>query len=91
MDESKRPTGFVPEPDLQGIQPLIFEADEEKRSNGSKPNRHLRRQKDRRGRRMDGVGSAVGRDGRDRNLEPHELTQSGQRPPYRRGRVRFGS
>ncbi|XP_010548289.1 PREDICTED: uncharacterized protein LOC104819751 [Tarenaya hassleriana] len=25
MDESKRPAGFVPEPDLQGIQPLPYE------------------------------------------------------------------
>lgn len=25
MDESKRPVGFIPEPDLQGIKPLPYE------------------------------------------------------------------
>lgn len=30
MDESKRPDGFVPEPDLQNIQPLNFASDDSK-------------------------------------------------------------
>ncbi|XP_054818588.1 RNA demethylase ALKBH9B-like isoform X2 [Prosopis cineraria] len=79
MDVSKRPIGYVPEPDLQGIQPLAFE---EKRSNGSRHNRR------RRGRRNDAMGPAIGR---DRNLEPHELTQSAQRSSSRQSRGRPGS
>ncbi|KAF7817327.1 RNA demethylase ALKBH5 [Senna tora] len=75
MDVSKRPRDYVPEPDLQGIQPLIFEADKDKRSNGSKPYRNMKKHRDRRG------GSAGGR---DRNWEPREFTQ---RPPHRRNRV----
>lgn len=33
MDESKWPIGFVPEPDLQGLQPLSYEEDRSKHSN----------------------------------------------------------
>lgn len=77
MDESKRPAGYVPEPDLQGIQPLIYEVDAEKRSNGPKPNSYVKRQKDGRNSRMDAaVGSAIENDG---YLEPHEVTPSSQR------------
>ncbi|XAR73782.1 hypothetical protein NMG60_11007868 [Bertholletia excelsa] len=32
MDEPKRPAGFVPEPDLQGLQPLPYEIDRAKSS-----------------------------------------------------------
>ncbi|KAM7251860.1 hypothetical protein ACFE04_023743 [Oxalis oulophora] len=35
MDESKRPQGFIPEPDLQGIVPLSYEA--EKKTDGLLP------------------------------------------------------
>lgn len=88
MDVSKRPMGYVPEPDLQGIQPLVFEPNLEKRFGESKPNRHnTRRQRDRRGRRMDAAGPAVGR---DRNFEPREVTHGAQGPPNRRYRGRFG-
>ncbi|KAF7830393.1 RNA demethylase ALKBH9B-like [Senna tora] len=45
MDVSKRPTRYVPEPDLQGIQPLAYEVDPEKRPNGSKPNGYDRNDK----------------------------------------------
>ncbi|RAL49250.1 hypothetical protein DM860_018123 [Cuscuta australis] len=31
MDESKRPHGYVPEPDLQGIRPMLCEADQPKK------------------------------------------------------------
>lgn len=31
MDESKRPHGYVPEPDLQEIQPILYEADQPKK------------------------------------------------------------
>ncbi|KAJ9564482.1 hypothetical protein OSB04_000448 [Centaurea solstitialis] len=30
MDESKWPVGFIPEPDLQGLEPLVYEADKPK-------------------------------------------------------------
>ncbi|XP_076939792.1 RNA demethylase ALKBH9B-like [Bidens hawaiensis] len=30
MDESKHPVGFVPEPDLQGVKPLVYESDKPK-------------------------------------------------------------
>ncbi|XP_057499795.1 RNA demethylase ALKBH9B-like isoform X1 [Actinidia eriantha] len=36
MDESKRPIGFLPEPDLQGLQPLSYETEPSKRSTPSK-------------------------------------------------------
>ncbi|XP_028777374.1 RNA demethylase ALKBH9B-like [Neltuma alba] len=84
MDASKRPIGYVPEPDLQGIQPLVFE---EKRSNGSRSHRHMKKP-NRRGRRNDAMGPATGR---DRNFEPHELTHSAQRPSNRQSRGRLGS
>ncbi|KAF1859455.1 hypothetical protein Lal_00010039 [Lupinus albus] len=34
MDESKRPIDHVPEPHLQGIQPLVYEVEREKWSTG---------------------------------------------------------
>ncbi|XP_024975125.1 RNA demethylase ALKBH5 isoform X2 [Cynara cardunculus var. scolymus] len=30
MDESKWPNGFIPEPDLQGLEPLVYESDKPK-------------------------------------------------------------
>ncbi|KAK4274518.1 hypothetical protein QN277_017725 [Acacia crassicarpa] len=86
MDDSKRPMGYVPEPDLQGVQPLVFE---EKRSNGSRPYRHMRGKQNRRGggRRNDAMGPAFGR---DRNSDPHESPQSAQRPSNRQSRGRVG-
>ncbi|KAK1439196.1 hypothetical protein QVD17_05012 [Tagetes erecta] len=40
MDELKWPAGFIPEPDLQGIEPLVYESDKPKGgSNPYKPNR----------------------------------------------------
>ncbi|MCI97592.1 hypothetical protein A2U01_0118893, partial [Trifolium medium] len=29
MKESKRPSGYIPEPDLEGIQPLVYEVQQE--------------------------------------------------------------
>ncbi|KAJ8545747.1 hypothetical protein K7X08_018330 [Anisodus acutangulus] len=37
MDESKRPTEYVSEHDLQGLQPLSYEADTQKKSSSSRP------------------------------------------------------
>ncbi|GMJ07887.1 hypothetical protein like AT2G17970 [Hibiscus trionum] len=45
MDESKRPIGYAPEPDLQGIEPLCYEEEKSKRiitSPKSEP--HVKRQ-----------------------------------------------
>ncbi|CAN1122526.1 RNA demethylase ALKBH9B [Linum perenne] len=44
MDEKKWPFGFVPEPDLQGIEPLAFEAVKTNGSNSPKSEPHTRRQ-----------------------------------------------
>lgn len=43
MDESKRPIGYLPEPDLQGLQPLSYEMDRQKISNPQKQERHMNR------------------------------------------------
>ncbi|OMO57057.1 Oxoglutarate/iron-dependent dioxygenase [Corchorus capsularis] len=44
MDESKRPTGYAPEPDLQGIEPLSYDAEKPKRLNSPKSDHHVKRQ-----------------------------------------------
>ncbi|KAF8392665.1 hypothetical protein HHK36_023014 [Tetracentron sinense] len=44
MDEAKRPAGFVPEPDLQGLQPLPYDMDKSNRFNPSKSQRQINRQ-----------------------------------------------
>lgn len=44
MDESKWPTGFVPEPDLQGLQPLSYEEEGSKHSKTLKSNIPMNRQ-----------------------------------------------
>ncbi|XP_027330749.1 RNA demethylase ALKBH9B-like isoform X2 [Abrus precatorius] len=89
MDVSKRPNGYVPEPDLQGIQPLVYEFEQEKKSSGHRPNRHLKRHnKDRRGGRNDAMGSATRS---DRFVEPRESNQSSPRPANRWSRVKPGS
>jgi len=57
MEESKRPFGYVPEPDLQEIQPLAYEeVEQEKKSGGHRPGRNTRRYRDRRGGRNDPMG-----------------------------------
>ena len=43
MDESKRPIGYLPEPDLQGLQPVSYEMDRSKISNPQKPERRMNR------------------------------------------------
>lgn len=43
MDEAKRPISFVPEPDLQGLQPLSYEVDKSKRSTPAKKQRPMYR------------------------------------------------
>ena len=88
MDESKRPIGYVAEPDLQGIQPLVYEVEKEKRTNGPRPNRYMRRQKERTGVRMDAMGYA---NGKERYLEPREFTPNPQRSANRQSWERRGT
>lgn len=81
MDESKRPFGYVPEPDLQGIQPLTYEVEQEKKSGGHRSSgRHVRRQRGRGGGRNDAMGFASRNDRfsehRDSN---HNTPRSGNR------------
>lgn len=55
MDESKWPAGFIPEPDLQGIEPLVYESDKPKGgSNHYKPSRPSNRPSVRRDDKNDG-------------------------------------
>ncbi|KAM1156202.1 hypothetical protein ACFX13_027582 [Malus domestica] len=44
MDETKRPNGYVPEPDLQDLQPLSFEEDKKTRLNSPRSQPQMRRQ-----------------------------------------------
>lgn len=43
MDERKRPRGFVPEPDLQGIQPLTYDLNKPERDRFRKPQSNTNR------------------------------------------------
>ncbi|KAM7263376.1 hypothetical protein ACFE04_001059 [Oxalis oulophora] len=51
MDESKRPNGFVPEPDLQGILPLSYDVEKTNGLNTPNSEYHSRRHPYRRGAR----------------------------------------
>ncbi|XP_028104364.1 RNA demethylase ALKBH9B-like [Camellia sinensis] len=61
MDESKRPIGFVPEPDLQGLQPISYETDRSKRPTLSKSKRTVNRQPARREDSRDKARRSAGR------------------------------
>ncbi|XP_038723233.1 RNA demethylase ALKBH9B-like isoform X2 [Tripterygium wilfordii] len=81
MDESKRPIGFVPEPDLQGIQPLSYETGKVKRLDSPKSHSRIKRQPFRREGKMEGRGFS------QRSYtqpEPHYLTRTRQGPIYKR-------
>nr|GMD51476.1 RNA demethylase ALKBH5-like [Ipomoea batatas] len=81
MDESKRPVGFVPEPDLQGLEPLSYEADRSRKSKDVYSRRSMRKQAVRREENMDKLkGSA------ERSSEPRYSGRSRQRP-VNRGRT----
>ncbi|KAF5745507.1 2-oxoglutarate and Fe(II)-dependent oxygenase superfamily protein isoform 1 [Tripterygium wilfordii] len=69
MDESKRPIWFVPEPDLQGIQPLSYETDKERRFDSSNSDDRTRRQPFRR---------------HSTQSEPHYSTRTRQGPIHKR-------
>ncbi|XP_031116409.1 RNA demethylase ALKBH9B-like isoform X1 [Ipomoea triloba] len=81
MDESKRPVGFVPEPDLQGLEPLSYEADRSRKSKDVYSRRSMRKQAVRREENMDKLkGSA------ERSSEPRYSGRNRQRP-VNRGRT----
>lgn len=42
MDESKRPQGYVSEPDLEGLQPLPYGRERNKKLNSSSPRRYVK-------------------------------------------------
>lgn len=46
MDESKWPLGFVPEPDLQGLEPLSYDTDKPKTASNQSSNRQPSRRDD---------------------------------------------
>ncbi|KAG6645583.1 hypothetical protein I3843_08G126300 [Carya illinoinensis] len=80
MDESKRPIGYVEEPDLLGIQPLPYQVvEKEKRLNAPKPDPYMK-QSYRRPVNMESRGSA---EGSDTYRRPRE---SSWRPVYTRSR-----
>lgn len=67
MDESKRPSDYAPEPDLQGIKPLSYEDEKTNKLSSPKSERHTKRQSNRRGGNTDARGFG-GRS--DPRLEP---------------------
>lgn len=80
MDENKRPHGYMPEPDLQGLEPLCY--DTETKDNSS-PNQHSGRQTNRRGYKPD-----------SRRFEEPRYSSHNQHGPSRGGfrtRVNRGS
>ena len=98
MDEFKRPVGYVAEPDLQGIQPLSYEADNTRRINASKPERFMKNQPFRRPVNVEARRSAAGSDtyidrrestwrgsaeGSDTYIDRRESTWNRQGPPNR--------
>lgn len=86
MDESKRPFGFVPEPDLQGIQPLPYDADKPKifKSDGQAKKQRVRRES-----KMDGREYGERSDARS---QPHYSGRYRRRPTDKqRVRVNLGN
>ncbi|KAL1569740.1 mRNA N(6)-methyladenine demethylase [Salvia divinorum] len=79
MDDTKRPIGYTPEPDLQGLQPLMDEEERSSKYNASRDRRISRRP-------ADGGEPMVDR-GRGLASENPNSRYSGrtrQGPPYRR-------
>ncbi|PIA47335.1 hypothetical protein AQUCO_01400182v1 [Aquilegia coerulea] len=77
MDKSKHPIGFVPEPDLQGIQPLPYDVDQSESTDTSNPPTPLHRHQVSRE-----VGSELGRGfaSRGSRSEPRYSRRAGFAP-----------
>ncbi|KAI8019203.1 RNA demethylase ALKBH9B [Camellia lanceoleosa] len=85
MDESKWPIGFLPEPDLQGLQPLSYETNRSKRHTPLKPKLSMSRQVVRReDNNRDKARGSAGRG--NYHVEPQVSLQI-QRGPSNRRRV----
>ncbi|XWS33853.1 hypothetical protein CRYUN_Cryun22dG0118600 [Craigia yunnanensis] len=80
MDELKRPIGYAPEPDLQEIEPLSYDAEKPKRLNSPKSDHHVKRQPFRR----DGKKEARGLTESNERLEPRSSTQTRRGPANKR-------
>ncbi|CAN4078757.1 unnamed protein product [Withania somnifera] len=78
MDESRRPTGYVSEHDLQGLQPLSYEADTQKKSSSSRPRFSARKQSLRQEESMERVKMPM-----RRHLEPRYTGRYRQGPANR--------
>ncbi|PSS21354.1 RNA demethylase [Actinidia chinensis var. chinensis] len=89
MDESKRPIGFLPEPDLQGLQPLSYETERSKRSAPSKSKLSANRQSFRNEDNRDRIRGSAGR-GNNYLEPPTSLLIQRDRSNRRRVRVNVG-
>lgn len=83
MDEAKWPIGFVPEPDLQGLEPLAYDTDKPNGgSNHFKPYRPSNRQMVRRDDSKDNSRGFLG--SQPRFYTQSQTRQQGPNPGYRR-------
>lgn len=73
MDESKRPVGYVPDPDLQGLQPLSYEVDKSKKPKTVKPRRSMKKQVVRREENAGKIRRSI-----ERSIEPQHSGQTQQ-------------
>ena len=80
MDELKRPIGYAPEPDLQEIEPLSYDAEKLKRLNSPKSDNHVKRQPFRR----DGKKESWGLTESNERLEPQFSTRTRRGPANKR-------
>ncbi|XVE82495.1 hypothetical protein DITRI_Ditri16bG0009400 [Diplodiscus trichospermus] len=80
MDESKRPVGYAPEPDLQGIEPLSYNKEKPKGLYSPKSDRHGKRQPFRRDARKEVRGVTESNE----RLEPRSSTRTRRGPANRR-------
>lgn len=78
MDESKRPVGYVPEPDLQGLEPLSYEVERSKKSKDAYSRRSMRKQTARREENTDKLKISA-----ERSSEGRYSGRSRQRPANR--------
>lgn len=86
MDESKCPIGYVPEPDLQGLEPLTFGADKSKKMNSPKFRVPGKRQVVKREDRGENVAEVKGSTQRGSELR---LSNRSRQGPMNRRRIRL--
>ncbi|KAK8717607.1 hypothetical protein V6N13_044868 [Hibiscus sabdariffa] len=81
MDESKRPIGYAPEPDLQGIESLCYDEKPNRAISSPKSEPYVKRQPLRREGRKEDRGSTIKR---DEQWEPRSSTWKQRGPGNRR-------